>query len=203
MFRSDDRAAAPFAWSGDDPVSRAVRAGCDVVERAMRRGFGLAGDPAAGPGGPGMPGPWTAGQFVDAMTGAFTQWAQWMDAWSAMARSAMGGPGAWPGPGPAAQPAPSPATAAAPLRVTVELRCARAASVALELSPGAIGPFEVHGLLAPASAAAPPITDVAFTMTGDGVKISVGAIDQHPAGTYAGAVLAQGRACGTLTLRLI
>ncbi|HEX8111464.1 MAG TPA: hypothetical protein VF516_27225, partial [Kofleriaceae bacterium] len=70
------------------------------------------------------------------------------------------------------------------------------------LQPGAGGALEVHGLLAPAAAAAPPITDVTVAVAGGTVTVAIGAIDHHPAGTYAGAVLAAGRACGTLTVRL-
>jgi hypothetical protein len=205
-------ASNPFAWPGDDPVSRAVRASCDVVEKAVRRGFGLGRDPSPGPSGPpwmgGSPaGPWagafTTGQWVDAMTAAFAQWTQWLDAWVAMARSSsMGGgaepAGAWP-PAPA-HPAP-PATAA--LRLTVELRSARAVTVQLDLAPGADAALEVHGLLAPAAAAALPITDVTVAVADGGVTVALGSIEQHPAGTYAGAVLAAGRACGTLTVRLV
>lgn len=203
-------AANPFAWPDDDPVSRAVRAGCDVVEQAVRRGFGLGGAPS--PGAPWMPvagpGPWTTGQWVDTMAGAFTMWAQWVDAWSTTARSMTSGGrpgGAEPGPGTwsPAPPGPAPSSAAAgPLHLTVELRTARAASVELDLSPGVSAALEVHGLLAPAAAAAPPITDVSVAIVDGGVKVGLGSIEHHPAGTYAGAVLAAGRACGTLTVRL-
>jgi len=217
----------PFAWSGDDPVSRAVRAGCDVVEQAVRRGFGVPGE-RSGPAWAGglfqgpWTGPWSTGQWVDAMTGALTQWAQWMDAWSSMVRTAMGGEaqGTWPpapagSRAPAAPPYPPPASSAAAspasssgtgaagaLRLTLELRTARAASVELDLLPGATTAFEVHGLLAPPAAAAPPITDVTLAIVDGGVHVTLGSIDQHPAGVYAGAVLAAGRACGTLTVRL-
>jgi hypothetical protein len=214
----------PFAWPDEDPVSRAVRAGCEVVEQAVRRGFG--GGRAPGPdlpwlpwagagtsGGTGDPlrptaSPWTTGQWVDTMTSAFTMWTQWVDGWSAAARSVMtgtaspagSGPGAWPTtPAPASAPVPS---AAGPLHVVVQLDAARAASVQLDLSPGAAGALEVHGLLAPASAAAPPITDVTVTVAEGAVTVAIGGIEHYPAGTYAGAVLAAGRACGTLTVRL-
>lgn len=229
----------PFNWP-DDPVSRAVRASCDVVESAVRRGFGLGGSPGSGaaPGGPvwgnGRPGPWTTGQWVDAMTGAFGLWAQWMDVWAGMARAVMSGePGrvSWPpgvpspsppgspsssgSPSPPASPAASPSAGA--LRVTVELRTPRAASVQLDLSslptsaststsasaaPAAPAALEIHGLLAPPAAAAPPITDVTVTIADGGAVISLGSLDQHPAATYVGAVLCGGRACGTLTVRL-
>jgi hypothetical protein len=207
----------PFAWPGDDPVSRAVRAGCEVVEQAVRRGFGVPGGPAGGL----FQGPWTTGQWVDAMTGVVTQWAQWMDAWSSMARSALGGGGApgrlgsWPaGPlgsarapsAPAESPSPAPSGAPAALRLSVELRTARAVSVELELSAAVAASgaaaFEIHGLLAPAVAAAPPITDISLGVADGGVRVTLGSVDQHPAGTYAGAVLSAGRACGTLTVRL-
>jgi hypothetical protein len=227
----------PFAWPDDDPVSRAVRAGCDVVEKAVRRGFGLGRDPSSGSAaatpwagawtGAGLPGPltgrWTTGQCVDAMTGAFTWWAQWFDAWSSMARSVMSGgaepaPGAWPpstSPSQSPSPSPSPYEPASPsaapgaLHVTIELRTPRAVSVELDLatrpasdsSPGAVA-LAVHGLLAPAAAAAPPITDVTVAMVDRGFAVTLGSLDHHPAGTYAGAVLAAGRACGTLTVRL-
>jgi hypothetical protein len=202
-------ASNPFAWSGDDPVSRAVRAGCDVVEQAVRRGFGVAGDPSAGSGGllsAPWTGSWSTGQWVDAMTGAVTQWAQWMDAWTAMVRSAVGGDGSGAWPAAARSPSP-PAPSSAPvgvaaLHLTVELRTARAVSVELDLSAGTATAFEVHGLLAPPAAAAPPITDVSLELADGGVRVALGSIDQHPAGTYAGAVLAGGRACGTLTVRL-
>jgi hypothetical protein len=223
--RAAGAASNPFAWP-DDPVSRAVRAGCDVVESAVRRGFGL-GRPPVGSGsaaGPAWPGPWsngrgpmaawTTGQWVDAMTGAFTLWAQWMDAWTAMARSAATGgdpgPGPWPAPSPASQAAsqppasPSPSSAssvAGALRLTVELRTARAVSVQLDLSP-VTGALEVHGLLAPPAAAAPPITDVTVAVADGGAVVTLGSLEQHPAGSYAGAVLCAGRACGTLTVRL-
>lgn len=215
----DPRAAQPYTWP-DDPVSRAVRASCDVVETAVRRGFGLGRPPGAGASGSsapgaswpawasGRPGPWTTGQWVDAMTGAFTLWAQWMDAWAGMARSVMPGEGAamWP-PGPTAQagspPSPSavPAASAGALRFTVELRTARAAWVQLDLPP-VTGALEVHGLVAPPAAAAPPITDVAIAITDGCAVVTLGSLEQHPAGTYAGAVLSAGRACGTLTVRL-
>lgn len=201
------------AWSGDDPVSRAVRAGCDVVEKAVRRGFGFGRDPASTPswgpwtGGP-LAGPWTTGQWVDAMTSATAQWTQWVDAWSAMARSMMYGAEPVQGARPPAQaPSPAPSSSqphAAALHVTVELRTARAASVQLDLTgdppPGAA--LEIHGLLAPPAAAAPPITDVTVAVADGGVRVALGSVDHHPAGTYAGAVLAAGRACGTLTVRL-
>ena len=228
---------AGSAWSGDDPVSRAVRASCDVVEKAVRRGFGLGRDPSGGTaspwaawaGGP-LAGPWTTGQWVDAMTSAAAQWTQWFDAWSTMARSMMTGAGPGNGAGPGDPPggagtASRPTLAAAhaatgALRVTVELRSARAASVELDLTgeppPGAA--LEVHGLLAPPAAGAPPITDVTVTVvhsrhsghgghghghaSSGGITNALGSIDQHPAGSYAGAVLAAGRACGTLTVRL-
>src|SRR5205814_1480150 len=104
---------------------------------------------------------------------------------------------------PSASPSASPSSGATgALHLTVELRTPRAASVELDLSPGATTAFEVHGLLAPAAAAAPPITDVSLAVEGGGVHVTLGSIDQHPAGVYAGAVLAAGRACGTLTVRL-
>jgi hypothetical protein len=221
----------PFAWPDDDPVSRAVRAGCDVVDKAVRRGFGLGRDPSSGSAaappwaGAGLPGPltgrWTTGQWVDAMTGAFTWWAQWFDTWSSMARSAMRGgaesaAGAWPPPPSSSAPAPAPVGPASPspatgaLQFTVELRTPRAVSVELDLaprpasgsSPGVAATLEVHGLLAPAAAAAPPITDVTIAVVERGFAVTLGSIELHPAGTYAGAVLAAGRACGTLTVRL-
>ena len=222
----------PFTRLGDDPVSRAVRASCEVVERAVRRGFGL-GDPASA-GAPGRPpwmafggagagaaGPWSAwttGQWVDAMSGAFAQWAQWFDAWTAMARSPAGESG-WPAPptrrasdpgptsaAPGASPASATAASVAPAapRITVELRSARAVTVELDLTtaPGPGTALEVPGLLAPASAGAPPITDVAVALGAGGVTVALGSLDQHPAGIYAGAVLSAGRALGTLTVRL-
>src|SRR3954469_22775876 len=95
----------PFAWPDEDPVSRAVRAGCEVVEQAVRRGFGAGRAPfpelpwmpwagAGSGGGTGDPGrpmasPWTPGQWVDTMTSALAMWAQWVDGWSAAARSLM------------------------------------------------------------------------------------------------------------------
>jgi hypothetical protein len=208
----------PFAWPGDDPVGRAVRAGRDVVESAVRRGFGLGRDPlsssgsappwASGPHGGSWLGQRTTGQWVDAMTGVITQWVQWMDAWAAKARAAMAGGAEWPGAWPAAlsrltAPAPSPAAAATgALRLTIELRSARAVAVQLDVAHGEATAFEVHGLLAPAAAAAPPITDVRIAIVDGGVTVSLGSIEHHPAGTYAGAVLAAGRACGTLTVQL-
>ena len=224
------RAAAPdpFAWQGDDPVSRAVRAGCEVVETAVRRGFGLGRYPGATAAGGtagawgsangtswpgawsgGQPG-WSTGQWVDAMTGAVTLWAQWIDAWSAIARSVITGgaepAGAWSGPRAPSPPAPASAAAGTrALHLTVELRTARAASVQLDLAsvPAPAVALEVHGLLAPPVAAAPPITDVTVSVAADGgVTVALGSIEHHPAGTYAGAVLAAGRACGTLTVRL-
>jgi hypothetical protein len=217
---SPSGAGDAFAWSGDDPVSRAVRAGTDVVEKAMRRGFGLARDPSAagwaswaapwtGAGGAQPPwmGGWTTGQWIDAMTGAYAQWVQWLDAWSSVARSAAGGGEPVAGArthasGSPASPAGGTAHPAAPLRLTVEVRSARAVCVQLDLLPGADAPFEVNGLLAPAAAGAPPITDVTVALVDGAAVIALGSIDQHPAATYAGAVLAAGRACGTLTVRL-
>lgn len=211
----------PFAWPDDDPVSRAVRAGCEVVEQAVRRGFGLGRAPSMGaPAGvtPGAPwegasppwsmSPWTPGAWGDAMTSAFTMWAQWVEGWSSAARSLVGGAvpgtaglGTWPAGGSPPSPVAAP-VAAAPLQLVVELRAARAATVQLDLPSGASGPLEVHGLLAPPAAAAPPITDVTVAVSAGAVTVTLGGIDQHPAGTYAGAVLAAGRACGTLTVRL-
>ena len=237
MFRGGDAPAAsgaftafgeasaanqPFAWPIEDPIGRAMRASLDVVENAVRRGFGLGNGPwpalpagppwaSAWPGGP-PPGSWgglrTTGQWVDAMTGAITQWAQWLDAWLAMVRQIMNAryepaPGPWP-PQPLPQvppPSPLPADTSA-LRLTVELRTARPVRVELDLQPGSITSFEVHGLMAPAAAAAPPITDVRVAIVDGGAVVALGSIDQHPAGTYAGAVLAAGRVCGTLTVRL-
>jgi hypothetical protein len=49
---------------------------------------------------------------------------------------------------------------------------------------------------------APPITDVRVAIAGGAVTVALGGIEHHPAGTYAGAVIAAGRACGTLTVRL-
>jgi hypothetical protein len=206
-------ASDPFAWPDDDPVSRAARAGYEVVEQAVRRGFGP--DRASSPGLPwmpwagawtgGPPGPWTTGQWVDGMTRAFATWAQWFDAWSATARSIVGGSSADhtdPVPGTAPPVAPAPFPAARPLQVTVELRSARAVSVELDLLPGAPAALEVLGLLAPRAAAAPPITDVSIAVTDGAVTIGLGSVEHHPAGTYVGAVLAAGRACGTLTVRL-
>lgn len=218
----------PFAWRDEDPVGRAVRAGCEVVEQAVRRGFGLGRVPFPEPpwggasGDPGRPvGPWTTGQWVDAMTGAFAMWTQWLDGWSAAARSVMGGgaprdgaPGAWPASpwgAPSSPAAPAPASPSAgtagPLHVVVEIRAARAACVQLDLlpglAPGAGSALEVHGLLAPAAAAAPPITEVTVAVAAGQVTVAIGGIDHHPAATYAGAVLAAGRAAGTLTVRLI
>src|SRR4051812_17848206 len=61
----------PFAWPADDPVGRAVRAGRDVVESAMRRGFGLGRDPSSSASGAPpwasgapWPGAWSTGQWV-------------------------------------------------------------------------------------------------------------------------------------------
>jgi hypothetical protein len=98
------------------------------------------------------------------------------------------------------------------LRLAVELRTARAVSVQLELSsgsgvsgvsaPGLPAALEVYGLLAPAATAAPPITDVTVAIADGGVTVTLGSLEHHPAGTYAGAVLTAGRACGTLTVRL-
>jgi hypothetical protein len=124
-----------------------------------------------------------------------------------MARSPMAGgaepAGAWPPvPSRSAPPVPALGTAGA-LHLTVELRAPRAVSVQLDLAPGAGTALEVHGLLAPAAAAAPPITDVSLAVADGGVTVALGSIEQHPAGTYAGAVLAAGRACGTLTVRLV
>jgi hypothetical protein len=211
----------PFAWPDDDPVSRSLRAGCEVVEQAVRRGFGLGGNPAgpwAAAAGP-LGGPWSTGQWVDAMAGAFTLWTKWIDAWSTVARSTIAGggepdPGARPPapPPPSPSPAPSgpPAAGTGALHVTVELRSARAVSVELDLSsglapgssPGTATAFEVHGLVAPAAAAAPPITDVSVAVVDGGLAVALGSLDGHPAGTYAGAVLVAGRARGTLTVRL-
>lgn len=249
--------AAPadaHAWQGDDPVSRAVRAGFDVVEKAVRRGFGLGGD-APGAQASAAPwaaapwaastrmgpwsrtaGSWTTGQWIDAMTGAVAQWTQWVDAWATMARSMVGGDGrAWSPPQPPAgtgaawaarppeagghggaarppedggaarPPETAPASSSVP-RVTVELRSARAVTVELDLSSAALPPagtaLEVHGLVAPPAAAAPPITDVAVAVVDAGFTIALGSLEHQPAGTYAGAVLVAGRACGTLTVRL-
>ncbi len=222
----------PFAWPDDDPVSRAVRAGYEVVEQAVRRGFGLGRAPSPGaapgaasggaPGAPWLPwdaasplrsmSPWATGPWVDAMTSAFTMWAQWIEGWSSAARSLAGGAppgdaglGAWPAgvspPSPVSSSTPAP-VAAGPVQLVVELRTARAATVQLDLAPGAGGALEVHGLLAPPVAAAPPITEVTVAVSGGAVTVALGGIEQHPAGIYAGAVLAAGRACGTLTVRL-
>ncbi|HEX7841432.1 MAG TPA: hypothetical protein VF469_28360, partial [Kofleriaceae bacterium] len=208
-------ASDPFAWPDDDPVSRAARAGCEVVDQAVRRGFGPGRVPSPGPpwmpwvgawtGGP--PGPWTTGPWIEAMQGAFTTWAQWFDAWSGTARSIVGGGGAdhaepVPGESPPVPPSPAPSPVARPLHITVELRCARAASVELDLLPGAPAALEIRGLLAPPAAAAPPIIDVTLAVADGAVTIALGSVEHHPAATYVGAVLAAGRACGTLTVRL-
>jgi hypothetical protein len=132
-------------------------------------------------------------------------------AWSARPPEADGS--AWPARPPEADgpawPARTPETARASSsvpRVTVELRSARAVTVELDLSSGALPPagtaVEVHGLVAPPAAAAPPITDVAIAVVDAGFTIALGSLDHQPAGTYAGAVLVAGRACGTLTVRL-
>jgi hypothetical protein len=219
----DAAAGQPFAWRDDDPVGRAVRAGCEVVEQAVRRGTGLGRVPfleppwgGAGSGDPARPaGPWSTGQWVDAMTGAFAMWAQWVDGWSAAARSVMAGgaprdaaPGAWPAsPWSSPPPGPAPASPSRPLHVVVEIRAARAACVQLDLvsgiAPGAGSALEIHGLLAPAAAGAPPITEVTVAVAAGQVTVAIGGIDHHPAATYAGAVLAAGRAAGTLTVRLL
>ena len=207
-------ASPPFAWPGDDPVSRALRAGCEVVEQAVRRGFGVSGDPTTSSGWAGgrwqapssgpSSGSWTTGQWVDAVTGAVTQWVQWVEAWTSMVRASAASAASGPARASLASP-PAPADAPAPrttLQLTVELRTARAVRVELDLTPGAAATFEVHGLLGPAAAAAPPITDVSLTLVDGRVNVALGSIEQHPAGTYAGAILAAGRACGTLTVRL-
>jgi hypothetical protein len=140
------------------------------------------------------------------MTGAFTQWAQWVDAWTQMARSAgeSGWPGAMGSALRASGAAAAPGASAGASRVTVELRSARAVTVDLDLStaPGAGAALEVPGLLASAAAGAPPITDVTVALGPGGITVALGSIDQHPAGTYAGAVLSAGRALGTITVRL-
>jgi len=217
----------PFDWPSDDPVGHAVRAGCDVVESAVRRGFGVGRDPVSPPPWSGGPlagprhGPWSTGQWIDAMTGVVTQWSQWMDVWSSAARSALSSHGGgsaepWPAswssaPPPLASPSPSPspsgaaaaAAAVGGLRVALELRTARAITVEVDLSPvGATG-YEVHGLLAPAALAAPPITEVSLAIADGVVTVAIGSLEHHPAGRYAGAVLAAGRACGTLTVHLV
>ena len=84
----------------------------------------------------------------------------------------------------------------------VELRTARMATVEVELSPDAGAGLEVHGLVAAPALAAPPITDVTIAVIDGGIAIGLGSVEHHPAGTYTGAVIAAGRACGTLTVRL-
>lgn len=192
----------PPAWPGEGPVGRAMQAGYDVVEKAVQRGFGLARDPspwapswhpswiATWPGQPASAsgdawnGAWTTGRWIDAMTGALARWA-------AAPRPASP---------PIAAPAPGPEAPRA-VRLAVELRTARAAEVELDVSVDPGSALEVHGLAATA-AAAPPIRDVAVELVDGRVVIALGALDDHPAGTYVGAVLTAGKPCGMLRVRL-
>jgi dihydroflavonol-4-reductase len=190
------RGATP-AVANDDLVSRAVRAGCEVVDQALRRRSGempaplpamwpgaWLADPLRGASGP----PNTAG-WLDGMTAALARWVQTVEAWSAMAM-------------PARPPVSSPGGPVDALDVRVELRTARAAAVQLALSPYAGPGRAVLGLFAPPGVAAPPITDVTLTAVDRCIVITLGSIEHHPVATYTGTVVAAGRTCGTLSVRL-
>jgi len=97
----------------------------------------------------------------------------WSGPWAGGPASAAARASAARSPAAAAAAAPPVASASRALHLTVELRTARAVTVQLDLSPGDATTFEVYGLLAPAAAAAPPITDVRLTVA-DAVAALVG-----------------------------
>jgi len=196
---SRDRPPGLWSWLGDDPVTRAVRAGYEVAERAMRSGYGYSDDAdRAAPAPWGMPLPMAMAQpWLEMLAATAGQWIEFLTSMTSMTPVAPPRP---PGNG-AAHPTP-----AAGLRVSVELRSARPASVQLDLPALPAGASLVsHGLHAPPALAAPPITDVAIAIAPDGrATIQVAVPDGAPAGLYAGVVVdaADGRVLGTLTVRV-
>jgi hypothetical protein len=206
----------PRAFTPDEAVARAVRAGFEVAEQAVRRGLGGAraafgGDTTGShdgePGADWSTG-WTAGPYVDAVAGAATRW---IDAWASLLQQAVTVTGAAARsavparPGPAAEGAPAPATAT---RLVVEVRSRRAASVQLDIDhaqrQSAGGALTTHGLHAPPALGAPPLTEVALAVDSDGrLRVRVEVPDTQPAGAYVGAVVtSSGDAIGTLAVRL-
>jgi nucleoside-diphosphate-sugar epimerase len=219
--RSNTTATRPRPYD-DDPVSRAVDAGYDVIERALRRRTSdearspLASMPWAAPWlsvpfGDLSSGSWTVGRLVDAMMGTFAQWAQgpgaaaWQGtsspmtaAWQAASQMAP----AWPAASPIAPPTRGAAHDPMNVNVDLELRSPRAVAVQLRLSPGAGPALRVDALVAHAEPTAAPITDVSIACADGRVRIALGSLEHHPPGTYQGAVFSAGRACGELVVRL-
>jgi hypothetical protein len=201
----------------DEAVARAVRAGFEVAEQAVRRGLGGArqvfGAERPEPGDAGGDGAewtgWTAGPYVDAVASAATRW---IDAWASLVQQAITVAGAAARsavPTRSAETAPSPSPSPgvrATARLVVEVRSRRAASVQLDLSapPSGDGALATHGLHAPPALGAPPLTEVAIAVDPDGrLRVRVDVPDTQPAGAYVGAVVGSGGdAVGTLAVRL-
>lgn len=199
----------------DEAVARAVRAGFEVAEQAVRRGLGGArqvfgAERNAEPGDTGEGAEWsgwTAGPYVDAVASAATRW---IDAWASLVQQAITVTGAAARsavPTRSGDPAPAPAPGGrATARLVVEVRSRRAASVQLDLSatPSSDGPLATHGLHAAPALGAPPLTEVAIAVDGDGrLRVRVDVPDTQPAGAYVGAVVGSGGdAVGTLAVRL-
>jgi hypothetical protein len=202
----------PRPLAPDEAVARAVRAGFEVAEQAVRRGLGGAraafgGDDGSGEAGGEWSTGWTAGPYVDAVAGAATRW---IDAWASLVQQAITVGGAAARSAVPARPAAAgePTPAASATRLVVEVRSRRAASVQLDVDLAqrtpADGGLATHGLHAPPALGAPALTEVALTVDGDGrLHVRVEVPDTQPAGAYVGAVVtSSGDAIGTIAVRL-
>jgi hypothetical protein len=199
----------PRPLAPDEAVARAVRAGFEVAEQAVRRGLGGAraafgGDDGTGEAGGEWSTGWTAGPYVDAVAGAATRW---IDAWASLVQQAITVGGAAARSAVPARPAAAGDAATASTsatRLVVEVRSRRPASVQLDLTAPHDGALATHGLHAPPALGAPALTEVALTVDGDGrLRIRVEVPDTQPAGAYVGAVVtSSGDAIGTIAVRL-
>jgi hypothetical protein len=199
----------PRPLAPDEAVARAVRAGFEVAEQAVRRGLGGAraafgGDDGTGEAGGEWSTGWTAGPYVDAVAGAATRW---IDAWASLVQQAItvGGAAARSAvPARPAAPGESTPSSTSATRLVVEVRSRRAASVQLDLTAPHGGALATHGLHAPPALGAPALTEVALTVDGDGrLRVRVEVPDTQPAGAYVGAVVtSSGDAIGTIAVRL-
>jgi hypothetical protein len=206
----EDHAEARRAAFGDDPISRAVRAGFEVAEQAVRRGF--ESEPTSWPGSTLG---WTPGAWADTVTGAATRW---LETWSTILQSAVAATGAAArsaapvrpahghapdAPGPVdAVPAPSTGSA---LRVSVEVAARRPVAVQVDLTASrATAALTTHGLHAPPALGAPAITDVTLAIDDAGrVAVRIAVPDTQPAGAYVGAIVDErGSIAGTLSVRV-